>query len=105
MRWHYPDPRARRVFAFHKPETLAERAGARDKGRLAAQEQAGKQFTPEQRWWLDRIAEHMGVNLTIGEDDLSGGEFFAHGGLFRARREFGPDLVLLLDELSAALVG
>ena len=72
---------------------------------LAAQEQAGKQFTPEQRWWLDKIAEHVGVNLTIGEDDLGGGEFFARGGQFRARKEFGPDLGVLLDELNAALVG
>jgi len=71
---------------------------------LAAQEQAGRQFTPEQRWWLDKIAEHVGVNLAISEDDLGGGEFFARGGLFRARKEFGPDLGILLDELNAALV-
>jgi len=47
----------------------------------------------------------VGVNLTIGEDDLGGGEFFARGGQFRARKEFGPDLGVLLDELNTALVG
>ena len=82
-----------------------ERVRARYDDWLAAQEQAGKQFTPEQRWWLDKIAEHVGVNLTISEDDLGGGEFFARGGQFRARKEFGPDLGVLLDELNAALVG
>lgn len=71
---------------------------------LAAQEQSGRRFTPEQRWWLDKIAEHVAVNLTIGEAELGGGEFFARGGLFRARKEFGPGLGIALDELNATLV-
>ena len=71
---------------------------------LAAQEQAGRKFTPEQRWWLDKIAEHIGVNVNISEDELSGSEFFNKGGVFRAREQFGPDLPILLDELNAVLV-
>ncbi len=30
---------------------------------LADQAASGRTFTPEQRWWLDRIAEQIGVNL------------------------------------------
>lgn len=29
---------------------------------LAAQQAAGRDFTAQQRWWLDHIAEHIGVN-------------------------------------------
>lgn len=43
---------------------------------LAVQQQAGRTFTPEQRWWLDRIAEHIGVNLEVAPEDLDYGEFF-----------------------------
>ena len=32
---------------------------------LQDQEAAGRAFTPEQRWWLDRIAEQIGLNLSI----------------------------------------
>jgi type I restriction enzyme R subunit len=72
---------------------------------LEAQQQQGRAFTTEQRWWLDRIAEHVGVSLSVSADDLMGGEFQNQGGLFKARQVFGPDLPLLLDELNAALVG
>lgn len=72
---------------------------------LAAQQGQGRAFTPEQRWWLDHIAEHVGVSLGVAADDLMGGEFQNRGGLFKAREVFGPDLPLLLDELNAALVG
>jgi len=70
---------------------------------LEEQRQAGREFTAEQRWWLDRIAEHIGVNLKLTEEDLAVGEFFDRGGQFRARRQFGADLGILLDELNAGL--
>jgi type I restriction enzyme R subunit len=72
---------------------------------FTAQEQAGQKFTLEQRWWLDKIAEHVAVNVAIREDDLGGGEFFAKGGLFRARQAFGSELGPLLEELNGVLVG
>ena len=34
----------------------------------------------EQRWWLDQIAEHIGVNLTMPPDDFDYGEFFDRAG-------------------------
>ena len=70
---------------------------------LAAQEAAGRTFTPEQRWWLDEIAEHIGVSLEIAPEDLDGGEFFNKGGRIGALRTFGPEWMALLAELNATL--
>jgi len=71
---------------------------------LEAQTAAGRDFSDEQRWWLDRIAEHIGVSLSVSADDLSNNPFQARGGLFRAHEVFGTDLGALLDELNATLV-
>jgi type I restriction enzyme R subunit len=71
---------------------------------LAAQEAAGRRFTPEQRWWLDRLAAHVGVNLSLQADDLDTGEFFNKGGRYGAARAFGPELPTLLEELNTVLV-
>jgi type I restriction enzyme R subunit len=70
---------------------------------LTAQETGGRTFTPEQRWWLDQIAEHIGVNLAVRPDDLSMGAFYNKGGQFAALRVFGDGLPALLDELNTAL--
>ena len=80
-----------------------ERVAQRYREWLTAQEGLGRVFTTEQRWWLDRIAEHIGVNLALRPEDLSMGEFYNKGGQFAAARVFGKQLPALLDELNAAL--
>ncbi len=80
-----------------------ERVDQRYRDWLAAQQAAGRTFTPQQRWWLDKIAEHIGVNLAVSVDDFDGGEFFKQGGQFAAVRVFGKELVGLLGELNATL--
>lgn len=77
---------------------------ARYLGWIDSQAAVGRAFTPDQHWWLDRIAEHIGVSLSVSPDDLMIGEFQSRGGLFKAREEFGDELGALLDELNAALV-
>jgi type I restriction enzyme R subunit len=77
-----------------------ERVAARYREWLTAQQ---RDFTPEQRWWLDRIAEHIGVNLAVRPEDLSVGEFYNKGGQFAARKLFGEALPALLDELNVVL--
>ena len=72
---------------------------------LAAQEQAGRKFSAEQLWWLDKIAKHVAVNVAISEEDLGGGEFYNRGGVFRARQAFGSELGPMLEELNGVLVG
>jgi len=71
---------------------------------LAAQEAEGRAFTAEQRWWLDRIAGTIGVNLGVTSDDFQVGELFERGGWIAARRLFGEELPVLLEELNEALV-
>ena len=71
---------------------------------LAAQEAEGRLFTPEQRWWLDHIAEHIGVNLAIDTRDFDYGDFFDRGGRLAAARTFGTELASLLSELNMTLV-
>jgi type I restriction enzyme R subunit len=70
---------------------------------LAAQETAGRAFTPEQRRWLERIAEAVGLNLAFTQEDFQ--DYFSdEGGRVAARRVFGVELAGLLDELNEVLV-
>lgn len=64
----------------------------------------GKTFTPEQRWWLERIVEHICVNLAIQAEDLDASPFNQKGGRLGALRQFGPAYNGLLDELNTVLV-
>jgi len=64
----------------------------------------GKNLTPEQRWWLDRVVEHIGVNLAIRVEDLDASPFNQKGGRFGAARQFGEDYAGMLDELNSVLV-
>jgi type I restriction enzyme R subunit len=70
---------------------------------LQQQESMGRTFTPQQRQWLDRIAESIGVSLTLEPRDLDD-VFSEEGGRIAARRVLGSEWIPLLDELNAALV-
>lgn len=78
---------------------------ARYEAWLAAQEGAGKQFSAEQRWWLDKIAQHIGLNLQMTPQDFEiDGEFVNKGGRWGAMDALGADWQQLLDEMNATLV-
>lgn len=78
---------------------------ARYEAWLAAQEQAGKQFSVEQRWWLDKIAQHIGLNLQMTPQDFDlDGEMYNKGGRFAAIDALGAEWQLLLDELNQELL-
>jgi type I restriction enzyme R subunit len=66
---------------------------------------AGKDFTPQQRWWLDEIARHIGINLSIQVEDLNSYAFQNRGGQVAAARVFGGRLVGILEELNGVLGG
>jgi type I restriction enzyme, R subunit len=80
-----------------------EQVQARYQRWLAQQEADNRSFTTEQRWWLDQIAAHIGVNLSVAPDDLAYGDFFNRGGAIAAARVFGPEWLIVLDELNGAL--
>lgn len=61
---------------------------------FAAQQTEGLAFTSEQRWWLDQVATHIGVNLEIHADDFNYGEFFNRSGQVAALRPCGGCRIL-----------
>ena len=63
----------------------------------------GKDFTHQQRWWLDEIARHIGINVSICQEDLNSYGFQARGGQVAAIRLFGARLPVLLENLNAEL--
>jgi type I restriction enzyme, R subunit len=60
-------------------------------------------FTPEQREWLDRMAEHIATSLAIAPEDFETGWFGQHGSLGRAHTLFGDKLKPLMVELNEQL--
>ncbi|MFN8464584.1 MAG: type I restriction-modification enzyme R subunit C-terminal domain-containing protein, partial [Caldilineaceae bacterium] len=80
-----------------------ERVAARYQQWLEDQAAAGRTFTAEQRWWLDKMAEQVGVNLSVQPDDLDVGEFYDHGGRMGAIRTLGSNWLATMTELNSAL--
>jgi type I restriction enzyme, R subunit len=64
---------------------------------------ADNTFTPEQREWLDRMAEHIATSLAIAPDDFETGWFGQHGSLGKAHALFGDKLTPLMTELNERL--
>lgn len=67
------------------------------------QEKAGRVFDPEQRRWLDLIRDHIETSASIETSDLENVPFQSLGGLWKAGKVFGDDLVPLIDELNTVL--
>ena len=64
----------------------------------------GKNFTSEQREWLEMIQEHIATSLDIRMDDFGLTPFAAQGGIVRAFHLFGDDLEDILRDLTENLV-
>lgn len=63
-----------------------------------------KPFTDEQRWWLQKMAEHIASNLGIEPDDFGYAPFDQRGGLGRVHQLFGAELPAVIEGLNSALV-
>lgn len=84
--------------------TFGSRVEERLRNWLAQQEQAGARFTPDQVWWLERIAYAVANRLAVTEEDLDGVPFTERGGVDGFVRAFGDDRAeQLLDELNRNL--
>ena len=84
---------------------FAERVEERFRGWLAMQETAGRDFTAEQRQWLNDIKDHIAGSVSIEPGDLQYAPFAQRGGVGRAYVVFGDGLAGLLEELNLALAG
>ncbi len=67
---------------------------------LLNQHNAGRTFTTEQLDWLRLIRDHLAASLSIEPRELLDPPFSQRGGLGRARELFGPDLDVLLADLT-----
>ena len=84
---------------------FAEQVEQRFRGWLAAQEIAGREFTAEQRQWLEDIKDHIAGSVSIEPADLQYAPFAQRGGIGRAHALFGDGLAPLLEELNLELAG
>ena len=84
---------------------FAERVEQRFQGWLAMQETAGRDFTDEQRQWLEAVKDHIAGSVSIDPGDLQYAPFAQRGGIGRAHALFGDDLAPLLEEMNLALAG
>jgi type I restriction enzyme R subunit len=94
-------------FALHQTEELVpypEGVQVRFEHWMATQELRGRAFTREQRWWLEKIRDHVAQSLEFDLDDFGFTPFIEQGGLGKARELFGPELKALMDELNGVLV-
>jgi hypothetical protein len=72
---------------------------------LVVQEQAVQEFTAEHRWWLDKIAEYISLNLHITPQDFEiDGDFVNKGGRWGAMDALGTDWLKLLEEMNRELL-
>ena len=84
---------------------FAEGVEERFRGWLAMQETADKDFTAEQRQWLENIKDHIAGSVSIDMAAFQYAPFNRQGGLSWAMALFGAGLGGLLEELNVALVG
>ena len=71
---------------------------------LAQQAQAGTEFSPMERWWLDRMVEVIAASAGITAEDLDRLPFTERGGVDGALHEFGDARVeFLLADLNSEL--
>lgn len=93
-------------FAMHEDNELVpfpERVNTNYKAWLASQENAGKQFTEEQRTWLWMIRDHIAANLSIDAEDFDYAPFAQEGGPGKVHELFGQALNTIMKNLNEAL--
>ena len=80
-----------------------DRVRQRFEGWTAMQETAGRDFTPEQRRWLEAIRDHIAGSVSMDVSDFQYAPFNQQGGLARAYELFGDDLQTIIEELNLEL--
>jgi len=94
-------------FALHQDDELvpyAEQVQVRFERWMKMQENLGRQFTREQRRWLEMIRDHVAQSLEMTVSDFNFTPFIGVGGLGKAQQVFGTELKTLIDELNGVLV-
>ena len=84
-------------------EPFEDQVRLRFQGWMAMQETAGRDFTPEQRRWLEAIRDHIAGSVSMDVSDLQYAPFNQQGGLARAYELFGDQLEAIIEELNLEL--
>jgi type I restriction enzyme R subunit len=93
-------------YALHQENELVpypERVAANFKAWIAQQQAAGKAFTDDQRWWLEKMAEHIASNLGLEAEDFELSPFNQHGGLGKVHQLFGAELPKVIEAMNREL--
>ncbi len=104
-------------YAMHQENELVpypERVAANFKAWMAQQDQLRRTresedptslrpFTAEQRWWLEKMAEHIASNLAIEAGDFGYAPFNQRGGLGKVHQLFGAELPIVIEALNKEL--
>ena len=93
-------------FALGKNEVLEPWGDVEDRkftGWLKRQESSGIEFTPGQMEWLVMIKDHITTSLSINTEDFEYAPFHERGGVMKAQKLFGDQLVNIMDDLNEAL--
>ena len=83
---------------------FADHVNRRFEGWLAVQEMSGREFTAEQRRWLEAIRDRIAGNVSAEMGDLQNPPLDQRGGLIAAYNLFGDELQSIIDELNLELV-
>ncbi len=81
----------------------ADRVRDRYTGWLRQEEQAGVVFSPDERWWLDRMADVIASSAGLSDHDLDAAPFTERGGIDGALRDLGDRAAGLINELNQEL--
>jgi len=94
-------------YALHQEDELVpyvEQVQLRFERWMAMQQNLGREFTREQRRWLEMIRDHVAQSLEMTVGDFNLTPFVGVGGLGKAQQVFGTELKTLIDELNEVLV-
>ncbi len=93
-------------FASHQRDELApwtQIGRARYEKWLGECETSGRRFNPDEREWLDLIAEYLAANVEMTKDDFEYPPFVMRGGLGGAYKIFGERLMAIVDEVAGVV--
>ncbi|MBN2015624.1 DEAD/DEAH box helicase family protein [Candidatus Dojkabacteria bacterium] len=71
---------------------------------LKQQEDQGKEFSDDQKKWLEMIKNHIATSASIDNDDFDDTPFNQFGGIFKANKVFDNQLKEVIEELNYVLV-
>ena len=95
-------PYPERVMANFKA-WMAQQEASSPPPRAGEAQGGGGRFTDEQRWWLEKMAEHIASNLGIEAEDFGYAPFDQRGGLGKVHQLFGAELPKVIEALNTEL--